>query len=220
MEVVVVEQRPLAEALGEPQALEIEGISRVIREFDGRVQLAHPWDGQGARPLTFDAYCRISKDERGQLEGVARQLRDILEYVVRQQLPLGQVWIDNSLSAWSLKAASKRVGWQRLMQRIEDQAVDGVVIFYLDRMLRQPRDVEALIQAADRNDGLMVRGTSGSYDLAVPRAAPLRARPRPGHAASPTSSPCGSGPARRTTGWPGSPAVGACCSGSSASVPR
>ncbi|MBS2967064.1 recombinase family protein, partial [Actinocrinis puniceicyclus] len=43
--------------------------------------------------------------------------------------------------------------------------VDGVVIYYLDRMLRQPRDVEALIQAADRNDGLMVRGTNGSYDL-------------------------------------------------------
>lgn len=155
----------LAEALGQPETLMIDGIGRVIGEFEGRVQLAEPWDGVGVRPLTYDAYCRISKDERGQLEGVARQLRDILEYVVRHRLPLGMVWIDNSLSAWNLKAASKRAGWRQLRQRIAVRAVDGVVIYYLDRMLRQPRDVEALIQAADRNDGLMVRGTNGSYDL-------------------------------------------------------
>ncbi|MBS2966455.1 recombinase family protein [Actinocrinis puniceicyclus] len=165
LEVLVVIERTLAEALGQSEALMIDGIGRVIAQFEGRVQLAEPWDGQGPRPLTYDAYCRISKDERGQLEGVARQLRDILEHLVRHRLPLGLVWIDNSLSAWNLKAASRRVGWRSLMERIEAGVVDGVVIYYLDRMLRQPRDVEALIQAADRNDGLMVRGTNGSYDL-------------------------------------------------------
>ena len=55
---------------------------------------------------------------------------------------------------------------------IEVGAVDGVVIYYLDRTLRQPRDVEALIQAADRNDGLMVRGTNGSYDLCSAQGRP------------------------------------------------
>ncbi|MBS2967163.1 hypothetical protein KGA66_29310, partial [Actinocrinis puniceicyclus] len=110
LEVLVVTERTLAEALGQPEALMIDGIGRVVGEFEGRVQLAEPWHGMGARPLTYEAYCRISKDERGQLEGVARQLRDILEHMVRHRLPLGSIWIDNSLSAWNLKAASKRVG--------------------------------------------------------------------------------------------------------------
>ena len=114
--VVVVEQQTLTEAVGQPEALMIEGIGRVVAEFEGRVQLAEPWGGERVRPLTYDAYCRISKDERGQLEGVARQLRDILEHMVRHRLPLGLIWIDNSLSAWNLKAASKRVGWRSLME--------------------------------------------------------------------------------------------------------
>lgn len=148
-------------------ALKIEGISRVVRQFEGRVLLAEPWEGRAARPLVYDAYCRISKDEAGELEGVARQLREILEYTVRNRLPPGRVWIDNSMSAWNLRSASKRAGWRELMARVDGRQADGVIIYYLDRMLRQPRDVKALIAAADRNDGLVVRGTNGSYDLST-----------------------------------------------------
>jgi|NGEPerStandDraft_6_1074524.scaffolds.fasta_scaffold52613_2 site-specific DNA recombinase len=110
----------------------------------------------------LDVYGRISKDpETGETEKVDRQLVDTLVEVGRRHARLGQVLRDDGKSAWSPQA--RRPGWEALVARLEDGHAAGVICWHTDRLMRQPRDLERLVDLGDR--GVLVASCHGDYDL-------------------------------------------------------
>ena len=113
-----------------------------------------------ARPLTRDnattralVYTRMSMDRLGEGAGLARQ-----EEACRA-LCLARGWevvdlIDDTVSATKYRLAD-RDGWKQVIEMIERGEIDVVVAWHLDRVTRDMRDLEDLIELAlDANVGL------------------------------------------------------------------
>lgn len=110
----------------------------------------------------LDVYGRISKNpDTGELEKVDRQLVDCLRDLGRRHARLGMVLRDDGVSAWRLTA--KRTGWTTLVARLEDGRAAGVICWHTDRLMRQPRDLERLIDLGGR--GVLVGSCNGDYNL-------------------------------------------------------
>lgn len=118
-------------------------------------------------------YCRLSWAPDGSVEKVERQeedcraLADRLGWTIssaqlQADSPPG-VLRDNSRSAW--KRNRKRPGWDALLAAIDEGAVDSVIVYHGDRLMRQPYDLETLIQLVDQR-GLPIASPSGVRDLA------------------------------------------------------
>lgn len=71
------------------------------------------------------------------------------------------VYVDNSRSAW--KRNRKRPGWDALLAAVAAREVTHIVCYDPDRLMRQPRDLEDLLDAADQ--GVEVVGHVGGFDL-------------------------------------------------------
>jgi hypothetical protein len=69
--------------------------------------------------------------------------------------------LDDGLSAW--KKNVRRPGWEMLLERVASGASDGIVVWHTDRLFRQPRDLEKLIDLADK--GFMVASAHGARDV-------------------------------------------------------
>lgn len=114
--------------------------------------------------LTGDLYARLSYNPLGVKESTQRQISDGLAVAAREQIriPAERIWVDDSLSAWRRNV--RRPGWEALLERIASGVCQVLVIWHLDRLFRQPRDLERLIDAADR--GLRIISCIGSeYNL-------------------------------------------------------
>lgn len=115
--------------------------------------------------LVLDVYARLSDDRGGKKRGVDRQLADGCEAVAAYPgASLGEVLKDRSKSAWRRGVA--RPDWDRAMERLRSGASQGVWIWYIDRFVRQPRDLEELIDHAAR--GAVILSGGSRYDLADP----------------------------------------------------
>lgn len=109
-------------------------------------------------------YARISKDDLLEGRGVARQTEDIAEVCDRQGWELLEVLTDNDVSA-SRYSTKPRDGYARLVEMIGTGAVDRAIIYDLDRLLRQPRELEDLIDLAESNGGFEIHSVTGEVDL-------------------------------------------------------
>ena len=49
--------------------------------------------------------------------------------------------LDVGMSAW--RKGAKRPGWERLLARLESGESDGVCVWHVDRLFRQPKDLES-----------------------------------------------------------------------------
>jgi site-specific DNA recombinase len=107
-------------------------------------------------------YCRISSDQLGTEAGVTRQQKDTDRICADNGWTVVERIVDNDRSA-SKYARGPREGWERLMQMVEAGEVDAVVAYDLDRLTRQMRQLERLIDAAER--GVLVRTATGVLDL-------------------------------------------------------
>lgn len=117
----------------------------------------------GRRPV-YDSYGRLSRvPETGELEKIETQWADNLKVIERHGAVLGEQ-LSDGLSAWKLKV--RRKGWERLLERVESGASDGIVVWHTDRLFRQPRDLERLIELADK--GFLVLSAHGARDLSDP----------------------------------------------------
>lgn len=115
--------------------------------------------------LVLDVYARLSDDRGGKKRGVDRQLADGRDAVdAYPGAVLGEVLKDKSKSAW--KRGVARPDWDRAMDRLRTGASQGVWIWYIDRFVRQPRDLEELIDHAAR--GAVVLSGGSKYDLSDP----------------------------------------------------
>lgn len=114
-------------------------------------------------PKAAAIYARISSDPTGAQLGVKRQIDDCQELAERRGWPVRDVYVDDDRSAWSGKA---RPEYRRMLGDIESGDVDAVVVWHLDRLHRQPRELEAFFDACDAAGLTDLASVSGQVDLA------------------------------------------------------
>ncbi|MFC5103211.1 recombinase family protein [Kibdelosporangium philippinense] len=121
--------------------------------------------GQGGdRVPVYDSYARLSRvPETGELEKIETQHEDNLRVIERLGGTLGER-LQDGLSAW--KRGVRRKDWERLLERLESGQSDGVVVWHTDRLFRQPRDLEKLIELGE--SGYLVASAHGARNLADP----------------------------------------------------
>ncbi|MDL9944976.1 recombinase family protein [Gordonia sp. ABSL11-1] len=107
-------------------------------------------------------YTRISLDRTGEALGVARQEEDAKAILAERGWTLAGVWSDNSISASD--ARKVRPGYDALVKAYDAGAFDALVCYDLDRLTRQPRQLEDWIDAAEAS-GLALVTTNGEADL-------------------------------------------------------
>lgn len=106
-------------------------------------------------------YCRISADRQGTSLGVERQRQLCEKLAAEKGWPVGQVYTDNDISAYSGKP---RPGYNSMLRDLEAGSVDAVICVDLDRLTRQPSELESFILLADRL-GIPLANVSGDTDL-------------------------------------------------------
>lgn len=112
----------------------------------------------------FDSYGRLSKSpDTGEFEKIETQWADNRKVIDRLGGVLGAE-LEDGLSAW--KKGVRRPGWEALLERVWSGKSAGIVVWHTDRLFRQPRDLEALIDLADK--GFVVASAHGARDLADP----------------------------------------------------
>jgi site-specific DNA recombinase len=118
------------------------------------------------RPAPTTAlYVRISDDDECDALGVARQKKDMLSHAEGLGLPV-EVFEDNSYSA-SRYARRARPRYNELVKRIEAGEVRHAVFWDLSRLVRQPKELEHLIDLAEVGT-VEIHSMTGKIDLRDP----------------------------------------------------
>src|ERR1700674_649767 len=115
--------------------------------------------GAGA---TVAIYARISED-RADGAGVDRQLADCRALVKRNGWGKAQEYTDNNFSAFSGKV---RPAYAQMLEAITAGIIGRIVVYNIDRLYRQPRELEALIELADKGQ-LSVVTCQGDMNLST-----------------------------------------------------
>lgn len=107
-------------------------------------------------------YARISKDDRGDHLGVDRQERLCRELAVRDGLTVGDVLVDNDVSAYSGK---RRPGFERLMEMMKAGDAGAVITYHSDRLYRRTTDLERLVNVVESARTQVHTVAAGNVDL-------------------------------------------------------
>jgi site-specific DNA recombinase len=119
---------------------------------------------ESQRAPVIDSYGRLSRvPDTGELEKIETQWADNRETIVRHGFRLGRE-LKDGLSAW--KRGVRRKDWEILLERVRAGESQGVAVWHTDRLFRQPRDLETLIDLAEA--GFVVLSSHGRYDLSNP----------------------------------------------------
>lgn len=107
-------------------------------------------------------YLRVSLDATGEGLAVDRQREACLSIIAARGWTLAGEYVDNSISATDAKKS--RPGYNRLAADLEAGRFDALVCYDLDRLTRQPRQLEDWIDAADTG-ALALVTANGEADL-------------------------------------------------------
>ena len=123
--------------------------------------------------VMFVLYLRQSQDKTGQGVAIERQRKECLKYAKSHQIALATepgpdgkrthvAYVDND------KSASKgvRPEYQRLLRDIDSGRVTGVMAWDLDRLHRQPMELETFINLADARQ-VKLATVTGEADLST-----------------------------------------------------
>ena len=91
-------------------------------------------------------YARISSDPEGDRLGVNRQREDCEALAAKKGWPVADLYIDDDRSAYS---GTPRPEYRRMLEDISTKAIDAVLVYNLDRLHRQPRELEAFFDVVD-----------------------------------------------------------------------
>jgi len=135
-------------------------------------------DGNGVAGI----YCRLSlarmKDVHGRTiidttkvedqERIGRQLCAARNWLLAQGTgypePNG-VFVDNDTSAWQKNRS--RPGWDKMLSAVNAGHLTRLAIYHGDRLVRQPWDLEVLLNLADQR-GVIIASGVGDYQLDIP----------------------------------------------------
>lgn len=110
-------------------------------------------------------YARISSDEEGRGLGVARQVADCEAEADRRGWTVVERYVDNDVSATRSKV---RPQYEQMLKDIRGQRITGLIVWDVDRLTRTPRELEDVIDLADRY-ALNLANIGGEIDLATPQ---------------------------------------------------
>lgn len=113
-------------------------------------------------PKSAGIYCRLSFAPDKSLEKVERQEADCRKLAKQLGWTVRQVYPDNSRSAW--RRDRKRPAWDQMLKDIEAGLLDGILVYHGDRLIRQPKDLEKLLDISDDRH-LPLASPSGTRNL-------------------------------------------------------
>lgn len=119
--------------------------------------------GSITTPRQAGLYTRISLDDLGDGQGVARQEQDTRAEAVRRGWEVHDIYCDNDVSATRSK---HRLQYERLLADVRAGVINAVVFWDADRLTRTVREGEDLIDLVDQF-GLAVANVNGSEDLST-----------------------------------------------------
>ena len=107
-------------------------------------------------------YLRVSLDATGEQLAVGRQREDCLQIAADRGWLVTKEYADNSISASDRH--KRRPAYEALVADFQAGAFDAIVCWDLDRLTRQPRQLEDWIEAAEER-GLLLVTANGEADL-------------------------------------------------------
>jgi DNA invertase Pin-like site-specific DNA recombinase len=107
-------------------------------------------------------YARISSDREGDGLGVARQIEDCQRLAERKGWRVAELYVDDDVSAWSGK---RRPEYARSLADLEAGIINGLLVYDLDRLHRQPSELESFIDLCQGLGLTNVASVSGDIDL-------------------------------------------------------
>lgn len=107
-------------------------------------------------------YLRISQDRARDGLAVERQREDCERIVKERKWKAVEVYVDQSVSAYARK--TRRPAYERMVADYKAGRFDALVCWDLDRLTRQPAQLESWIEAAE-DRGLVVVTANGEADL-------------------------------------------------------
>ncbi len=109
-------------------------------------------------------YLRVSLDTTGEHLAVDRQREDCQRIAAERGWAIAAEYVDNSVSA--SKRTAKRPAYDRMVTDYSEGRFDALVCWDLDRLTRQPRQLEDWIDAAEER-GLRLTTANGEADLST-----------------------------------------------------
>lgn len=113
-------------------------------------------------PTRAAVYLRVSLDVTGEQLAVSRQREDCLRIAAERGWTVVEQYVDNSVSASD--KAKRRPAYERMVEDYKSGRFDALVCWDLDRLTRQPRQLEDWIDAAEER-GLLLTTANGEADL-------------------------------------------------------
>lgn len=115
-------------------------------------------------PLRVGIYCRISLDKRGDELGVQRQLDEARRIARLRGWTVVAEYIDNSKSSFAKNV--RRPRYEEMVASAKTGQIDGVVVWDLDRLTRQPRQLEDWCDMGEMR-GFTHVTVDGAHDLST-----------------------------------------------------
>lgn len=109
-------------------------------------------------------YLRVSLDSTGEELAVKRQRKECLEIIDKRGWTVAGEYVDNSISASDER--KQRPAYDALCRDYDAGKFDAVICWDLDRLTRQPRQLEDWITASDKR-GLHIVTANGEADLST-----------------------------------------------------
>ncbi|WP_216586833.1 recombinase family protein [Streptomyces brasiliscabiei] len=121
-----------------------------------------------ARARRVGIYLRISDDREGAGLGVERQLKDCKPLATQLGWNVVEIYDDNDMSATNRR--KKRKGYHRMLADMQSGHIDAVIAWHPDRLYRQPRELEDLMDLLDdpELDVELRTARTGTIDLSTP----------------------------------------------------
>ncbi|MER6918091.1 recombinase family protein [Streptomyces spiralis] len=111
-------------------------------------------------------YTRISRDDEGEALGVARQQQDCERLADLRSWQAVKVYEDNDVSAFKRNVV--REEFELMLKDLRAGLIDGIVAYDLDRLARQPRDLERLIEIYDERPRLEFATVTNDINIGTP----------------------------------------------------
>jgi DNA invertase Pin-like site-specific DNA recombinase len=109
---------------------------------------------------------RISRDDEGESLGVARQQQDCERLADLRSWQVVKTYEDNDVSAFKRNVV--RDEFELMLRDLRSGLIDGIVAYDLDRLARQPRDLERLIETFDERPRLEFATVTNDINLGSP----------------------------------------------------
>src|SRR6266545_4113021 len=103
--------------------------------------------------------------KRGEVLGIEKQRPPCLALCERLGWKVVEEYVDRNDSAYS---GRPRQAWNRLIEDVKSGKVDAIVAWHPDRLTRQPKENEQLIELVERYGLQVATAMAGEHDLASP----------------------------------------------------